>query len=151
MIRGGVAQNLVPEWAEIEVDRRVAPGEDPAAALAELEALLDVLRARGDDLTCEVPMIEHPPVDTHADHPLVRLTESVVAQELGREVVAGGVPYGTDASCLSGIGGIPCVVLGPGSIDQAHTEDEWVLADEVVAAARIYEAIVLRSAELTVQ
>jgi acetylornithine deacetylase/succinyl-diaminopimelate desuccinylase-like protein len=149
MIHGGVAPNLVPEWAEIEVDRRIAPGEDPAAALAEIDALLDPLRVRGDDLVREDPTIEQPPVQTPADHPLVRLTESVVTRELGRAVVAGGVPYGTDASCLSGVGGIPCVVLGPGSIDQAHTEDEWVAAYEVVASARIYEAIVLRSAELT--
>ena len=83
MIRGGVAPNLVPEWAEIEVDRRVAPGEDPAAALAELDALLDPLRARGDDLTREDPTIEHPPLETPADHPLVRLTESVVAAGAG--------------------------------------------------------------------
>jgi acetylornithine deacetylase len=148
MIRGGVAPNLVPEWAEIEVDRRIAPGEDPLAALAELDALLEDLRLRGDDLIRDAPAIEHPPVETAADHPLVRLAESVVAAEVGRPVVAGGVPYGTDGSCLSGIGGIPCVVLGPGSIDQAHTDDEWVPADEVVAAARIYEALVLRSAEL---
>jgi acetylornithine deacetylase len=141
MIRGGVAPNLVPEWAEIEVDRRVAPGEDPAAALAELDALLDPLRARGDDLTREAPTIEQPPVETPADHPLVRLAESVVGEELGREVVAGGVPYGTDASSLSGIGGIPCVVLGPGSIDQAHTEDEWVDLGEVVTAVDVYEAL----------
>jgi acetylornithine deacetylase len=147
-ISGGVAPNLVPEWAAVGVDRRIAPGEDPEAALAELDALLDVLRARGDDLTREDPEIEHPPVETPADHPLVALAESVVGAELGRAVTAGGVPYGTDASCLSGIGGIPCVILGPGSIDQAHTDDEWVPADEVVAAARIYESIVLRCTEL---
>jgi acetylornithine deacetylase len=66
-----------------------------------------------------------------------------VGAALGRTVTSGGVPYGTDASYLSGTGGIPCVVLGPGSIDQAHTEDEWVPLDEVIAASAIYERIVL--------
>jgi acetylornithine deacetylase len=148
MIRGGVAPNLVPEWCEVEVDRRTAPGEDPLVALDEIDELLGPLQARGDDLTREDPTIVRAALDTDPDHRLVRLAEEVVAAELGRKVQAGGVPYGTDAAFLSGLGGIPCVVLGPGSIDQAHTDDEWVPADEVVAATRIYESIALRAAGL---
>jgi acetylornithine deacetylase len=148
MIHGGVAPNLVPEWCAVDVDRRTAPGEDPHIALQEIDELLAPLQARGDDLTREDPTILRGALETDPDHELVRLTEEVVGAELGRQVTAGGVPYGTDAAFLSGLGGIPCVVLGPGSIDQAHTDDEWVPAHEVVAAARIYETIVLRSAEL---
>jgi acetylornithine deacetylase len=70
-----------------------------------------------------------------------------VSAELGVAVSAGGVPYGTDASNLSGVGGISCVVLGPGSIDQAHTDEEWVDLAEVERASRIYESIVRRYAE----
>ena len=65
---------------------------------------------------------------------------------LGRATVAGGVPYGTDASNLSGVGGIPCVVLGPGSIDLAHTDHEAVPLDEVRKATAIYAAIARRFA-----
>ena len=122
-------------------------GSPPArirlVALEEIDALLGALRASGDDLTRHEPTILLAPVETPADHDLVRLSESVVAAELGRDVAAGGVPYGTDASHISGLGGIPCVVLGPGSIDQAHTEDEWVASAEVVTASRIYERLVL--------
>ena len=32
-------------------------------------------------------------------------------------------------------------MLGPGSIDQAHTDDEWVDLGEVVAAVDVYEAL----------
>ena len=148
MIRGGVAPNLVPEWCELEVDRRTAPGEDPLVALEEIDELLGRLRSQGDDLTREEPTIVRAPLDTDPGHALVRLCEEVVGEALGREVTAGGAPYGTDAAFLAGLGGIPCVVLGPGSIDQAHTEDEWVPANEVIMASRIYEALVLRSAEL---
>ena len=38
-----------------------------------------------------------------------------------------GVPYGTDASKFT-IRGIPSIVLGPGSIDQAHSGIEFELA-----------------------
>ena len=43
-----------------------------------------------------------------------------------------GVPFGTDAGPLSEVG-LPCVVLGPGDIAQAHTKDEWVELEQVRA------------------
>ena len=144
VIHGGVASNLVPDRCEIDVDRRLGPGEQPDVVMAEIDALLDRLRADGDDITREEPAIELPAVETPADHPLVSLCEDISAEVMGEPAVAVGVPYGTDASYLSGTAGIPCVVLGPGSIDQAHTEDEWVKIDEVEQASRIYEELVYR-------
>ena len=48
-----------------------------------------------------------------------------------------GVPYGTDAKAFSRAG-IQTVVLGPGSIDQAHTKDEWVEIDQLEKAVEVY-------------
>jgi acetylornithine deacetylase len=143
VIRGGVAANLVPEWAELTVDRRLSPGEDHEAALAEIDAILAPLARAGDDLVRNAPDTYLPGVETPADHPLVTGVEAACAAVLGRPATAGGVPYGTDASYLSGVGGIPCVVLGPGSIDQAHTEDEWVSLLEVHATVDILERLIL--------
>jgi acetylornithine deacetylase len=64
---------------------------------------------------------------------------------LGRRVTPGGVPFGTDASNLSGVGGVPGVVLGPGSIDQAHTDDEWVPVGEVRQGAVVRAEMARRS------
>lgn len=142
VIRGGVAANLVPDLVEIVLDRRLSPGEEPAAALAEIDAVLAPLIAAGHDLVREIPDTQLPAVETPADHPLIRATEVAVEAILGRAVTAAGVPYGTDASWLTAVGGIPSVVLGPGSIDQAHTEDEWVPMDEVRGCQAILERII---------
>ena len=48
-----------------------------------------------------------------------------------------GAGYGTDASTYS-IAGLPAVVIGPGSIDQAHTKDEWLEIEELEKAVVIY-------------
>jgi acetylornithine deacetylase/succinyl-diaminopimelate desuccinylase-like protein len=146
VIHGGVAPNVVPNHCRLSLDRRLAPGENPDAALAEIDELLEGLRKRGDRITRESPWLLLEAVETPADHPVVRLAEESVEAALGRPVTAGGVPYGTDASNLSGVGGIPCVVLGPGSIDQAHTDDEWVPLEEIRRAAAVYAEMARRFA-----
>jgi acetylornithine deacetylase/succinyl-diaminopimelate desuccinylase-like protein len=47
-----------------------------------------------------------------------------------------GVPFGTDAPHFAATG-CPTVVFGPGSIDQAHTADEWIEIEQLRAAAEI--------------
>ncbi|MCL4371484.1 MAG: M20/M25/M40 family metallo-hydrolase [Chloroflexi bacterium] len=53
-----------------------------------------------------------------------------------------GAPFGTDASELAPA--IPCVVLGPGDIAQAHTSEEWVELEQVAQAAEVYAELALR-------
>jgi acetylornithine deacetylase len=48
-----------------------------------------------------------------------------------------GAGYGTDASTYS-VAGIPAVVLGPGSVDQAHTKDEWLDISELEKSVSVY-------------
>jgi acetylornithine deacetylase len=51
-----------------------------------------------------------------------------------------GVPFGTDAAAIAATG-IPTVVFGPGSIDQAHTADEYIEVDELQFAAELFYVI----------
>ena len=60
---------------------------------------------------------------------------------------AEGAPYCTDACVLSGEHGIPFAVLGPGSIEHAHTPQEWVSVDEVRRAVDVYVALARALAE----
>jgi acetylornithine deacetylase len=76
----------------------------------------------------------------------VRTVESAVKSVLGAPSSAGGAAYSTDGCHLGGRGGLPCVVLGPGSIARAHTADEWVDLQEVSLWAGIYTEIVRRCA-----
>jgi len=47
-----------------------------------------------------------------------------------------GVPYGTDAPHYAATG-CPTVVFGPGSINQAHTADEWLDIEQLRTASEI--------------
>jgi len=143
-IYGGVAINVVPDTCVIEVDRRTLPSEDPGDVLAEVDAaLLRLARASaGLRVTREPPFAEDRGLDTRRDAAIARAAEAACRAVLGRSEVV-GVRYGTNASTLSGIGGVPTVVLGPGSILNAHTADEYVPLDELAAAAAIYVRIAL--------
>jgi acetylornithine deacetylase len=139
-IEGGVAANVVPDRCRATIDRRTLPGEDPDAVLRACDAELEQLRqaAPAWQVEREEPFVRDYALETDPDDPVVRATVAALLRVTGREARPCGVPYGTDASKLSRLGGIPCVVLGAGDIAQAHTADEYVELDQVAQAAEIY-------------
>jgi acetylornithine deacetylase/succinyl-diaminopimelate desuccinylase-like protein len=63
--------------------------------------------------------------------PLVEVLHRVLGR--GEKI---GVSFGTNASRIS-VANVPTVVFGPGSIDQAHTADEWLSLDELAKASDV--------------
>lgn len=117
VIRGGSRPNIVPDIAEAEIDIRITPSLD--AAGGALQLLGEII----NDHELPVEIInphENPPMETAADHPMIqRLLETGPATKLT------GAPWFSDAAHLSN-GGIPAICIGPGTIDQAHTADEFI-------------------------
>lgn len=103
------------------------------------------LRAEDPDLqvTIQEPYQNTPCMETPLDAAIVRIAEEAVRRIDGRHP-AQGVPFATDAALLSAAG-VPCVVLGPGHIAQAHTSTEYVEIQQVMQAAAIYREIMLSS------
>jgi acetylornithine deacetylase len=138
LISGGISVNTVPDRATIEIDRRVLPGEDPQAAF---DHAIEFVNSR---LTAGTPVIHEPPFmftrgladDANGDV-AERLGDAI--REHGGPGERIGVPFGTDAPHFAATG-CPTVVFGPGSIDQAHTADEWLDLDQLHAAAEILYA-----------
>lgn len=52
------------------------------------------------------------------------------------------VSYGTDGVCFTDLKQI--LVLGPGSIKQAHTDDEWIALSQLDAGTSLYEQMIRR-------
>ena len=50
------------------------------------------------------------------------------------------MPFGTEAGFFREAG-IPAVVCGPGSIEQAHQPDEWIAVEQIAAAGKFLEKI----------
>ncbi len=124
--QGGMQPNIVPDRATAHLDFRFTP------SLAE-RGVLDLLRAYlSDEITVETTL-ECMPLETDPDHPMVT---ALAAAGTGAKV---GAPWFCDAAHLAAAG-IPSVAAGPGSIDQAHTDDEWIDLRELEKGVDFYRA-----------
>ena len=136
-IRGGTQVNIVPERCAIEVDRRVIPGEESREVLDGILATISGrLEGSGIEFGVEELLLDWP-LDTPPESATVRCAQWV-ASGMGLEDRLHGVAYGSDASKLQQLGGVPSIVFGPGSIAQAHSREEWVPIEQVERAAEFY-------------
>jgi acetylornithine deacetylase len=143
VISGGAQINFVPDQCVIEIDRRTIPGENP---IETIEIFQQVLSREQDsdpdlDVILEEPFLLDDAMETSVDSRIVQIGVAACQTILGKTTTS-GVPYGTDASKFTAVG-IPAIVLGPGSIDQAHAAVEWVECRQVLQAVDIYQQIMM--------
>jgi acetylornithine deacetylase len=116
LIDGGVAPNVISPRASAELFfRTVGEGAPVRAALGVVEQLVSIEQ-----------ILDHPAVLMHT----VDGFETAV------------FAYATDIPLLSNWG--KPLLCGPGSIHVAHTDDEHVAIDELVAAVGLYEKLASR-------
>ncbi len=142
VIKGGSIASAVPDYCELEVDRRFLPGETPEEIIAEYRDILDNIARQNPDFRYEIgkPTVENAALNTPVESEVVSTIASAFETIQGRPADVGVFPAATDAPHFL----CPAVVCGPGSIYQAHTLDEYVTIDELTASARIYLRAVLQ-------
>jgi len=148
LIQGGIRHNVVPPSCALEFDRRIIPGEKPAAVRREIaRILLEVRRARprfraGIDFGLFASPSEIP-----EDAEVVQLADAAIRALEGRRPTHGGLLGTTDARYLIADAGIPTLILGPGDLAQAHAVDEFVRVEDLHRAAAIYAVMLARFLE----
>jgi len=147
-IEGGLSDSTVPDRCIACLDSRLIPETPPDRVLAEVRALIDRLTGEhGMDVReIDPPKSWRPSRGIGGaqfiapGHKLARRVARAVRAATGSEPVIAGCPAATIAGVMIGRG-TPAVILGPGSIAQAHTADEWVEVDQLGRAARVYTAL----------
>lgn len=137
-IAGGQKVNIVPDAAHLVADVRTVPELTPKV----LKGLVQEIMADLDQPPQFKLLRDNPALDVAPDHPLVA-TVAEVAQGLA---VA---PWFCDASVVVSPS-CPAVAIGPGTIAQAHTKDEYIrvrdLEQGVRGFLRIFEALAAQRA-----
>ncbi|EDY19889.1 peptidase M20 [Chthoniobacter flavus Ellin428] len=124
-IRGGTKTNIIPDFCEATVDMRFVPAHYQPGIM---ERFGQRLKQVCPDI--EVSSTPAPPLYTDPSHPLI-----AKLGECGAKPV--GAPWFCDA-CFFAERGMPAVALGPGSIAQAHTRDEYIAVADLEAGVEFF-------------
>jgi acetylornithine deacetylase len=145
MISGGTAVNVLARDALVTWEYRALPDRDPKAVIRRaqshaLETILPKYRLRVPEAAIET--------EIHASYPGLVLDAESPAVALAREISGANavetVAYGTEAGLFQRAG-IPAVVCGPGSIEQAHKADEFVALSELEACEKFLRRVIVRA------
>ncbi len=137
-IRGGFKTNIVPDRCSLTVDIRTVPSMDHRELFRMLSDRLEETANRYEVKSEMSMLLNHPPIDTPADHPFVRRFIAIAEAAAGRKLRPVGGPYFTDGSVLVPALKIPTVICGPGDGSLAHQADEWVSTESLAAGARLF-------------
>ena len=141
VIAGGSGPNTVAEHCLLTVDHRTLPGQDVTSALDDLRRLID--RIEDPDLRYELSAVVYGEAsELPGDHPWVDLVQAAMVGVTGRRAPVIGMPFATDARFVRNQAAIPAVVCGPGGLEEAHIDDEFVGVDALVEAATIYAELI---------
>lgn len=131
LVHGGSALNIVPDLCTFEYEFRTIAADDPDALAEEVasyarDVLVPQMKAVAPDAGIGLrDRSSFPGLDTRPDDEMVGLSTSFS----GRNDLA-KVAFGTEAGGYAA-DGIASVVVGPGSIDQAHKADEFIAVSEL--------------------
>jgi succinyl-diaminopimelate desuccinylase len=132
-ISGGIKVNMIPDYCEIEVDRRLIPGETPEIAIAQMKRVLKVLK-----LKAEIEFLNEPrlPMKLPKESEIIK-----IIRDTTRTSLVGESGY-TEAELFYREAGFPCFSFGPGISEAAHTTNEYIPIKNLKIATSVYEEII---------
>ena len=147
IIHGGKKVNVVADICTLQIDRRLIVSEKNEQIVPEIEKYLISVCKDNKDL--KYKMISKLPADGYfgpffipEQHELIKMCKDAIAFT-GKNPEIGSLSGWTDGATILHAG-IPTVILGPGSMEQAHTADEWISVREIVDAVKVYLSLIFK-------
>lgn len=140
LIEGGFKANIIPDQAKLTINFRLIPvHKEPEVSKGWFTSIIDKLSRNDPEFKAELTSHRaSSPLDVPLDSEIVITLKDI----LGTEPV--GAPYYTEAVSYTS-SGIPAVICGPGSIDQAHTPDEYISLEQLGLGYKTYKELVKRT------
>jgi len=155
MIDGGVATNITPDTCTLAFELRSIAEVDAAHEMQSLiteaqETLVTEMKAACPNAGIEFEQIFAYPAMGDASNSMSFQRYKHLLPDLGEKV-----SYGSEGGVFEVVGGIPSVIVGPGSIKQAHLPDEFVeisqLSECLEFLDHLIDAISRQSQQLAAQ
>lgn len=140
---GGTAANILARQCRFVFDLRCPPGHDADAILspftAATKAAHERLQARFPEAGVKVTRLSNvPPLEPDLESAAETLVRALTGDNDLR-----AAPYTTEAGQFHAAG-LPAVICGPGSIDQAHTPNEFIAPDQLEKGVEIFQRLLVR-------
>ena len=133
IIQGGTRANIIPDSATAQIDIRYPPSLAQTGTATKM--LKDFLTAK--NLPAKISLsADNPPMELSEDNPWLSRIRAVHPSS-----ALIGAPWFSDAAHLNA-GGLPAICLGPGSIKQAHTKDEFISVADLESGAAYFTDLV---------
>ena len=142
VIRGGTAVNIISRHCEFIWDIRNIPGDEPQDLLAQFQTFCrqkvePAMRAIAPETGIQTEIFASAPALRHEpDSVAARLVKTLLGNEATYKV-----PYAAEAGQFQEAG-LPAVICGPGSIDQAHQPDEYITLQQVEAGMQFIRRLI---------
>ena len=142
VVQGGTQLNIIPKSCWFDFEFRHLPEVDPEALLSEVQQyvstnLLPEMQLVAEDTGFDwISTSRAPGLNTDKDADIVRL-----AQTLTGANTSGKIAFGTEGGLFSDAG-MPAVVCGPGSIEQAHKPNEWIELDQIAQCEKFVARLI---------
>jgi succinyl-diaminopimelate desuccinylase len=126
-IQGGTKINIVPDYAELEIDFRLIPEQKHDTVIDNLRKV----QLKPYSIDVEITNSLNSLI-TDINHPFVQNLKKITNSEYI------GLPYATDAcKYISPTNFIPFVIFGPGNPNIIHKINEYVLIDNILKATEL--------------
>jgi succinyl-diaminopimelate desuccinylase len=136
IITGGSKSNVIPGRCELTIDGRTIPAHKPRDVVRRMESIIRSLKKDDPHFRAKIVVgTQDEGLWTPKGNRLVKLCESITGSPSGVAL------YGSEA-VLYTKQGITCVVLGPGSVKQAHIVDEYVTLRQLKLAESAYTRLI---------
>jgi len=142
-IEGGydIYSVVVPAYCRFEVNRLLVPGETVDSAIKDMEELVGSLNLKSR-VEVKVKPPKYESFEMNPDEPILKLFNKVYTDLMGVEPKYQYSKSITDANTIAGVGGIPCLHLGPKRGD-THKANEYVPLSWLPPVSGMYTRIAL--------
>jgi succinyl-diaminopimelate desuccinylase len=132
-IKGGIANNIVPDFCEAVIDIRIPPNNDYENLKNKITNFL-----RNKNIFFK-ELLFCPPFDySNANTPFINLAKKFFSELDLFEENNDKVNYFTDGSIFQELNA-PIIIVGPGEINQAHKKNEFVYINKYLKSISLYK------------
>ena len=130
VIEGGTAKNIIPRRCTFQWETRLLPTADPQYVPHRFEAFAQTLEPAMKSVAPDTGILTETVNRVPGLAPEEHSPAEHLALHLANANSTHAVSYCTEAGLFQQIG-IPAVICGPGSIEQAHKPDEYIDISEL--------------------